>query len=563
MKRCLSPRRVAWVVFVAGLVLATCAALARPGGGSSFSGGGGGSSGSGGSSGGGGGGGGGDFLVELFLELLLDVIWALLVAAFEHPAVGVPSLGGVVLLVVLVSYFRGGWSGFATWLIAAFVCFSVTAFFTVPGLLLTVAAIVVAYRRLNAPAPAGWVAESEPVVAPVAPARALSPAEARARVESIRTFDPDFSVVLFEDFLYALYAAVHRARGAQRLDAMAAYLTEPARKRLRKKQVAGVADVIVGAMRFVDAQGLDEGDDAVRVVVEFEGNFTQTELDGRCEGLYVVERWTLSRQRGARSKPPETASVLGCPACGADLDTNLDRVCAYCKQIVEPGALDWRVDGVEVLRRESRGPVLTANVAEEGTDLPTVVDPGLDAGMAALAARDPSFDRAAFHRRVEMIFGELQVAWTERSWERARPFVSDGLFQSQRYWIEAYTRAKLRNRTDGARVTAIDDARVTTDRWYDAITVRVHATGRDYTESDDGALVSGDRDRDRAYTEYWTLIRGAGVRGAARAERVCPKCGAALKINMAGACEYCRAKVTAGEFDWVLSRIEQDEARQG
>jgi hypothetical protein len=28
---------------------------------------------------------------------------------------------------------------------------------------------------------------------------------------------------------------------------------------------------------------------------------------------------------------------------------------------------------------------------------------------------------------------------------------------------------------------------------------------------------------------------------------------------MAGECRYGKAKVTTGEFDWVLTRIEQDE----
>jgi ferredoxin len=32
---------------------------------------------------------------------------------------------------------------------------------------------------------------------------------------------------------------------------------------------------------------------------------------------------------------------------------------------------------------------------------------------------------------------------------------------------------------------------------------------------------------------------------------------------MAGNCAYCHVKVTAGEFDWVLSRIEQDESYSG
>ena len=43
----------------------------------------------------------------------------------------------------------------------------------------------------------------------------------------------------------------------------------------------------------------------------------------------------------------------------------------------------------------------------------------------------------------------------------------------------------------------------------------------------------------------------------------CPNCGAPLKVSMAGICEYCGGKVTSGNFDWVLSRIQQDEAYGG
>jgi hypothetical protein len=32
---------------------------------------------------------------------------------------------------------------------------------------------------------------------------------------------------------------------------------------------------------------------------------------------------------------------------------------------------------------------------------------------------------------------------------------------------------------------------------------------------------------------------------------------------MSGSCEHCGAHVTSGEFDWVLSRIEQDESYGG
>jgi hypothetical protein len=75
--------------------------------------------------------------------------------------------------------------------------------------------------------------------------------------------------------------------------------------------------------------------------------------------------------------------------------------------------------------------------------------------------------------------------------------------------------------------------------------------------------VAGNPQSDRYYSEYWTFVRGAGVRGAPRSDKNCPNCAAPLDTNMAGECTYCGAKVTSGEFDWVLSKIEQDEAYTG
>jgi hypothetical protein len=164
---------------------------------------------------------------------------------------------------------------------------------------------------------------------------------------------------------------------------------------------------------------------------------------------------------------------------------------------------------------------------------------------------------------VGVIFNELQPAWSTREWARARPFVSDQLFQMLAYWIESYKRAGLRNVTENARITGIELAAVVSDRYYDAVTVRVRATGLDYTVADDGRVLSGSRSRERPYTEYWTLIRGSSARTRALAEKACPNCGAPLAINMSGNCTHCGAKVTSGEFDWVLSRIEQDEAYTG
>ena len=50
---------------------------------------------------------------------------------------------------------------------------------------------------------------------------------------------------------------------------------------------------------------------------------------------------------------------------------------------------------------------------------------------------------------------------------------------------------------------------------------------------------------------------------AAREPHACPNCGASLETNMAGECDHCGAKITRGDFDWVLSKIEQDDSYTG
>ena len=73
----------------------------------------------------------------------------------------------------------------------------------------------------------------------------------------------------------------------------------------------------------------------------------------------------------------------------------------------------------------------------------------------------------------------------------------------------------------------------------------------------------GSKMKRRAYSEYWTLIRSRSRKGAPIAKPSCSNCGAPLEINMAGECEHCNAHLTAGEFDWVLSKIEQDDTYRG
>jgi hypothetical protein len=385
----------------------------------------------------------------------------------------------------------------------------------------------------------------------------------RRTIDRVRTIDPDFSLISFEDFLYTLYARAQEARAKNRLDPVSAYLSAGARQTLveRSTELSAIHSVVIGAMSYSRAQ---IHTDRTEVGVRFEANYTEVDRASKEKSWWVREEWILTRSSKARSRPPSQIDVFKCPSCGASTAEMRDSVCAYCKTRVDTGAFDWTVTKIVLTAREPRGPQLTGTVPETGTDLPTITDPTLQADLQKLKARDPSFDPNGVGDRVKLIHREMNRAWSERDWQRARGFLSDELFQMQLYWIETYRRAGLRNVTENARVTRLVPCSVRSDRWYDALTLRLYATGLDYTVQDsEGRLVGGSKSQERRYSEYWTLIRSAGVKRAAGVQPNCPQCGAALKVTMAGQCEYCQSKITSGEFDWVLSRIEQDDSYSG
>jgi DNA-directed RNA polymerase subunit RPC12/RpoP len=133
------------------------------------------------------------------------------------------------------------------------------------------------------------------------------------------------------------------------------------------------------------------------------------------------------------------------------------------------------------------------------------------------------------------------------------------------YWVDAYKRQGMRNVLKNMRIVRSELAKVTRDRWYHAVTMRIWGRGKDYVvRTSDGKRIRGANRKDRNYSEYWTFIRSSDRnQQPVNTEAKCGNCGAPLDITMAGACAHCGAHVTAGEFDWVLSKIEQDDSYRG
>lgn len=387
-----------------------------------------------------------------------------------------------------------------------------------------------------------------------------------ARLDMLRSYDPNFSRIVFDDFCYSLFAHVHHARGTGDVGRYAPYLSGSARDVLMSgnaDRLAAVEGIVVGALEAGSLQGLETP--VVRVDVTYDANMTEV-VDGAAPGRsswYVRERWQFERRRDTLSLPPAKAKAEHCPRCGAALQPRTDGACEFCGVKIEDGSFQWYVRSIVTLSRESRGPLLTSNVEEQGTDLPTIRDPRLHQRKKEFEANHPGFRWEDAITRAREIATKLQDAWTSRDWERVRSLETEPLFQTHRYWIDAYIKQRLKNVVDDFKIQTSEPVKVDDDPFYDAITVRQWASGRDYTVDENGNLVAGLRDSVRRWSEYWTLIRSRATQADPSKTVACPNCGAAVVIGPSAICSHCGGKLTSGSFDWVLSRIEQDEAYAG
>ena len=255
--------------------------------------------------------------------------------------------------------------------------------------------------------------------------------------------------------------------------------------------------------------------------------------------------------------------ALGCAGCGSTLEPGTDGACPSCGAPRRGGLTQWEVAAIPYASRRPLTPpeldVDEGGGLERGTELPTVCDPRLQAAKRAFEGRHPEHAWPAFEERVRLAFLALQDAWSKRTWERARPFETDALFQTHRFWMERYAAFALVNRVEQVAVTRVALAKIDVDAFYESITVRIFARALDWTEAAGGKVVGGSTTVLRVFSEYWTFLRA--VPGTAAAPSNCPSCGAPLSGGGgATVCASCGGKLVGGAFDWVASRIEQDDA---
>lgn len=489
------------VLFIA--LLGAEEAWTRPGGGSSFGGGGGGGFSGGGSSGGGGGG---------------DGLGALIYLVIQYPQVGIP------LLVIVVAF--------------------------------------KIYQNINRPK--GTVHSTAPPQT-----RNAGKAAVNQAMDNYRSRDPKFSQTIFLDFVQHLYYQYNHFRGKPEFRNLAPYLAGDLfeQEANLSRTDLSVTELVIGS---VEVTGFHPSEAYDSITVRIEANYTETRR-GHSNRFWVQDQWIFVRAGGVESKGPEELEGLHCPNCGSNLELTQTGACSHCAQIVSPGKQHWMLHRARHLNREvQKGKQFGTYEAERGTELRTVLDVNLRSQGQAFLSKHQIPDMGAYFNEMKEsvivpVFKTIYESWENQDYAQARPLMTDNLFRSHKYWIDAYKAEGLVNRLKDLQVFNVELAKIDLDNFYEAFTVRIHASVYDYLENNKGKVVGGSAKRQRRFTEYWTFVRRSGVSKAPKDYNPnnCPNCGAPVDMGMTGVCNYCNSKVTTGDFGWVLSRITQDEVYHG
>jgi hypothetical protein len=208
----------------------------------------------------------------------------------------------------------------------------------------------------------------------------------------------------------------------------------------------------------------------------------------------------------------------------------------------------------------------SAQPAYDGPPPEAYGQPDVQSQLGAIRAADPNFSDQQFLDRAQAAFFLLQKAWQDRNVDEGRAYMSPGLYMSWKAQVDQLVAQRHKNVLEGLYIEGLHIVKANHDENFDNITVRVDASAKDYMVDDQsGKKVSGDNSP-TPFTEYWTFTRSAGAKTLVTGgitEKKCPNCGAPLDVNATGECKYCGQVVTSGKFDWVLSRIDQDNEWEG
>ena len=173
---------------------------------------------------------------------------------------------------------------------------------------------------------------------------------------------------------------------------------------------------------------------------------------------------------------------------------------------------------------------------------------------------DNNFNEEDFKGFAREVFIKLQNAWTDRDWEKIRPFESTELYEQHKEQLEGYIRNNQINVMERICVNWVHLLSFEQSGGKDILKVDLNSRMGDYIiDATTKKVLKGDKTKEYYHTYTLTFIRKTGTLTTIGDTKLnttnCPNCGAPTEITSSGRCLYCNSIITTEDHGWVLSNL--------
>jgi len=487
-------RRVIPLILFLILCFSAAELYARAGGGGGFGGGGGGGFGGGGGSfgGGSGGGGGGG-----------EIIFWLIMLAFQHPVIGIPAL-------IIVG-----------------VCFTVGSLQSKRG--------VQTYHQSRS------IYKHN---------KRISYQTEQQNIEKLQKQDPDFNKELFFERVKTGFIKLQDAWCAQDLTKVRSFISDGISERFQlqfmEQKERGIRDNMENIQIISVAITQTEFDkvfntltlritaSAVDYMVDLK---TGKHKSGSRASEQFTEYWSFIRRPGVHTISGKGLLEGHCPNCGVLLDINESAKCESCGSLIKSGEYDW----------------VLSEITQACEWVPQAKNslPGID----KIRETDPGFSPQQLEDRASVMFWRNMTAYRKGKIAPIKKMATDKFCDS--------LQEHLKLDSEGNRVYPIQPAvgsvetlGIEVTEPMDRALVKIRWSSKRESMSQDGhKRILTDSN---ISTHIFMLIRKHGVStgDSGLSSAHCPGCGAPVSTELADACQYCGTVLNDGSHDWVLDAVE-------
>lgn len=174
--------------------------------------------------------------------------------------------------------------------------------------------------------------------------------------------------------------------------------------------------------------------------------------------------------------------------------------------------------------------------------------------ISLIQKNNPKFSSARFKQNAYACFRKIQFALVKEDPNIFRPFVTDNLYNYLNAIIIATKKTDYIHILEQfvANPMFLSNYLVKDDE--ERLGFHVTVGFRDYYKKRDVYRDNDFQNKPNILSSYYLeFVKKKGVEyGDEIVANNCPSCGAPLKIDVNGECEYCKKLVTKGEYCWIL-----------